>query len=181
MELIDRLTNQVEKAKINSLGINEIIHVWLEGFQTLVGDKSLEKVNAENYLEETLKEFLPFTITHSASFLMHNFELINSGKRVILTLPVNNDYHLQFPLDKENGFYNFVTPICTFNSCKRCGFKKMPLPIITMKRSILMDTIYEEAGGALMINNSTHAGHLAQEEIHATYKAIYKFVEACKM
>ena len=125
MDLLEQLTNNVENSKKQASGLNEVIHIWLEGIQSLVEDKLLQENLVEEYLNDYIKEFLPFTISHSGRFLLKNSEAMNNGRSIIATLPINNNYHMQFPLDKKDCFYEFRSTPCSLHSCKICQNKRI--------------------------------------------------------
>ncbi|MCH7568684.1 MAG: hypothetical protein IIA87_04655 [Nanoarchaeota archaeon] len=177
MSELEQITLAVETEKTMRRGVNKIIHVWLEGFQRLIDGTELPKTTADKYLERKLAEYLPFTILQRRSFIMNRQQQIKSNQLFIKQLPVNNHYHLQFPLGLNGRSYEFVTEPCSLKSCPQLIPHK--LPIIELRKSKMMNQFLEEHEGVIMYDNTIHVGHMDESTVLETYRALHDFIQTC--
>ena len=164
---IGQLTSEVEEIKSERSGANYIQHVWLEGFRELTENIKLSKITTDKYLNERLNKFPKFTILVSSNYYLKYLNEMKSGKITINQLPLNEGYHLQFPLLSEGNFYKFMLTPCTL--CE--GDQEHNLPLIELRKST---TLPEDIlrGKAVMCDNRISPRHIGEEIINLAYKSL---------
>lgn len=171
---LEQLTEGIEEIKLESYSTNYLIHVWLEGFRNLIENVRLSKRIADEYLSRRLKEMPSFTILQSSSYCFTYPGQMLSGELSIKQLPINDKYHLQFPLILDKNEYTFMLTHCTI--CKKDNIHKLPL--IELRTSITLSKESFEKG-TIMYDNRINPRKVNKEGILASYQTVQNFVERC--
>ena len=111
-------------------------------------------------------------------------KLIDAGKMPSffhVHLPINDSYHLEFPIVDESGLCKFI-----YTTCEDCEvLETHGFPEITLRRSIdfsgnreAMESIRE---GTFFYDNRISVNHQSREVMIEAYKAFRDFVETTKV
>jgi len=171
MTNIEKLTKDVEEIKSERGRANYIQHEWLRGFRELTENVKLSRTTTKEYLEGKLNEVQKFTVLVSSNFYMNYPREMMSGEITIKQLPMNEEYHLQFPLLLEGNFYKFMLTPCSL--CE--GDQEHNLPLIELRKSVnLSKEMLKESAktfktNAIMYDNRISPRHLDKEIINLAY------------
>ncbi len=172
---LEQLTEEIEEIKLENHGINYLIHAWLEGFRDLMRDARLSKIESDEYLKNEVENAPHFTSLISSSYYIKHEKQILNRELSIRQLPVNRQYHLQFPLMLDKNEYTFILTSCTI--CK--GDDIHELPLIGLRTSmILPEESFEK--GITMQDNRINPKRVSKEIISASYKTVHNFIERCR-
>ena len=174
---IEEITDVIEEIKSEKPRLNYIIHVWLEGFRDLMQNIMLSKNYTNNYLIEKMKKVPKFAILKSSSYYLKYPDQMRSGEITLKQLPINKDYHLQFPLllNHENA-YEFMLTEC--NLCKESG--KHNLPLIELRKNVKLSSLLFKTEG-IMYDNIISPGYAGKKIINSAYHSINDFIKKCKI
>ncbi len=87
-------------------------------------------------------------------------------------LPVNEEYHLEFPLKNQSGLCRFI-----FTTCKRCeGLEEHGFPELSLRQSIFFEDI-----APTMYDNRVSINHQYPILIRESYAALEDFINHCKI
>lgn len=87
-------------------------------------------------------------------------------------LPVNKDYHLEFPLINQSGLCGFI-----YTTCERCeGLEEHGFPELTLRQSV-----YFESNAPTMYDNRISVNHQPPDLIKESYIALENFIHSCKI
>ena len=176
MANLEQLTEDVEETKVGNHSRNYVVHVWLEGFRKLMGDVNLLKFESDSYLRDKLEEASYFTILISSNYHVEYKKQMDRGELQIKQLPINEQYHLQFPLLFNKGNYSFMLTPCTI--CN--GDKEHKLPLIELRKSInLSNSILNK--NVIMYDNRVSPSSISWDTIKRAYITIHDFIESCRI
>jgi len=178
MELFDIEAHVESVVESRKKGINFATHIWLLGFHKLVNGLYLDKNLSEDYMDKKSKEYRPFTKLSSGNFMSDNISLIKLGRLYSVHLPVDNDYHLHFPLiEILNKGYKFFYEDCT--DCRI--LEPYSFPYIELRQSVhLDDEMMDKNKGVIFYDNRISVNHQSKELITKSYKTIKDFVDTTK-
>lgn len=100
---------------------------------------------------------------------------------VYFHLPINDNYHLEFPLIKENNKCKFI-----YTSCQDCEeLEEHGFPEITLRQSINFNEDKEAQEsmrkGTFMYDNRVSVNHQDRETMIESYEAFKDFIEATRI
>lgn len=157
-------------------------HLWLQGFDIINNNSTLDKSLINCYLELKLSQHQIFTHLTSGSFLSSQKNLIEKNRLNIIHLPISNDYHLLFALEE-----NYDKEKLVYTECKgRCRvIHPYKFPYIELRRSLdfskkkeTMETIEK---GMFYYDNVISIKHQTPDEIIEVYKAMTEFIRETRI
>ncbi|HIH18078.1 MAG TPA: hypothetical protein HA218_04605 [Nanoarchaeota archaeon] len=178
-------------------------HMWLHGFHSIMDKVWLDKLKAESYLEVESSKSPPFTKLRSsaqayricAAFMAginlerepippgeiktgNRYQPVPEEIRNILHawLPINDFYHLEFPLFSKRESLTFIYSLC--DKCK--GIEEHGFPEINLRRSVNLSGTMKERE-VLMYDNSVSPMHQDRGTIEESYSSLQKLVEGARI
>lgn len=96
-------------------------------------------------------------------------------------LPVDNSYHLEFPLINQLGLCRFI-----YTTCDTCeGLEEHGFPDLNLRRSVYFSEDSEARNsmkrGTFMYDNRVSVNHLKKKDIIKSYESLKDFVEATRV
>ncbi len=174
-------------------------HMWLYGFHAITDKVWLNKQKAESYLAEESYKRPYFTKLRSSAQTLRICAAFMAGINLerepippdeIKTdsryqpnpkaisnilhawLPVNDFYHLEFPLFSQREAVTFIYTIC--DECK--GLEEHGFPEVSLRRSVDLTGQFGK-GESLMYDNRVSPMHQDRAAIEESYSSLQRFVE----
>jgi len=174
------LSSQVKKivsAEDNSLSF----HYWLEGFDIINNNASLDSGLVDQYIDYVVQNSKPFTKLLDGSFYVNNYDAITEQKVRIIHLPVDDDSHLLFSLITtdfaEKLFYIDCDKHCRVLSPYRFPGVKLRRSMDFSKNPEIMKSISK---GTFFYDPTISINMMNPDMIIESYTIMKNFIEYAK-
>lgn len=174
---IHALITKMEDSKSRNEGINPLIHVWLQGFDDISQGKQMDLAAVRNYVVNRAHQFLPFTPLLSSAFVSAHAPYFKEGRMSFARLPIDNTIHLQFPLMIEGNRCGVYRAPCEL--CEEKG-EKHKLMVIEVRRSRMMESLFDESKGATMYDNRINPRSMTGAQLFEAYHVLDDFISTCR-
>lgn len=169
----------IDNARLNYKEVNDYINKKLsENPPFTKYHSSVQMLKIMQALLNDLEE--PISIQDiNFSSLLNNSNFIETIKRRMakinffyVHLPVNEKYHLEFPLINQLGLCRFI-----YTTCEKCeGLEEHGFPEIFLRKSV-----YFKDNAQNMYDNRVSVNHQPQGLMRESYKTLEDFINQCRV